>query len=173
MIMKKQMIVIALMLIGCMTANAQTTEFEELKKAVADMIYDVAHVSINHFNILKPEEVSQVFSNPRAIRGFKEYVSNKQKMVEMLADEKKIGIEAGMDWNDITITDIRYKGEYDSDWGAEEIKGYIYVNSHSKPYRIFFKRCFMLNGKCRLLQLRSIGQTKEIESDYPLSGRNR
>ena len=172
MIMKKQMIVIALMLIGCMTANAQTTEFEELKKAVADMIYDVAHVSINHFNILKPEEVSQVFSNPRAIRGFKEYVSNKQKMVEMLADEKKIGIEAGMDWNDITITDIRYKGEYDSDWGAEEIKGYIYVNSHSKPYRIFFKRCFMLNGKCRLMELRSISQTSEINSNYPLSGRN-
>ena len=70
-----------------MTANAQTAEFEELKKAVADMIYDVAHVSINHFNMLKPEEVSQVFSNPRAIRGFKEYVSNKQKMVEMLTEE--------------------------------------------------------------------------------------
>lgn len=169
----KNLIIIALMLTGCMGANAQTAEFNELKRAATDMFFDVAHTSINHFNLLKPEEVSQVFSNPRAAKGFKEVVSNKQEMIELFAENKKEGVEAGLDWNDVTITDIRYKGKYDSDWGAEEIKGYIYVKSHGKTYRIFFKRCFMLNGKCRLMQLRSIRQTSEIESEYPLSGRNK
>ena len=133
------------LLLAFANANAQSDEYNELKKAASDMIYDVAHTSLSHFNLLKPEEVSLVFGNPRAERSFKEYVSNKQELINALADKKKEGIEAGLDWDDVTITDIRYRGEYDSDWGpnTEELLGYIYVTSHGKPFRIFFKRCFM------------------------------
>ena len=111
--------------IFCSEANAQSNEFNELKKAAADMIYDIAHGAISHFDIISPEETSLVFRNPRAAKRLKEDLSNKQNIQDMLSENKNDGIEAGMDWNDVTITDIRYKAEYCTDFGAEEIKGYI------------------------------------------------
>ncbi len=170
--MKKNLIVIVLMMIGCLTANAQNDdEYKEIVKAATDMIYDAAHGSISHFNLLKPEETSLLFMNSQAAEGWAKTLSDKQAFTDVFNNFKSEGVKKGIDWNDITITDIRYWGDYDSEWGAEEIRGHIYLNSNGMPFDIFFKRCFFLNGKCRMMLLSSIDQTDEKESNTH-TGRN-
>ena len=149
----------------------------EVMKAVEDMIYDVAHQKIEKFNWLTVQEIPQLF-HPKSeynkkMQMWNEFYSNlNTEMLPLIKESYEKGKSLGIDWNDVTITDVRYKSKYDEQWGAEEIKGYIFLKSNGKPYRIFFKRGFALNGQWRTMLLRFMDQTDEIPSDYPKSGEN-
>lgn len=159
------------------TSNVKDKATQTAMKAASDMLYDVANEKLERFNWITVDEIPELF-HPKQDKNLKkwyEIFENKERdVLPLLIDFKKEGSAVGLDWNDMTITDIHYRvGEFDDEFGAQEIKGYIFVKSKGKPFRIFFKRGFMLNGEWRVMMLRSVEQTSKIPDDYPKSGENK
>ena len=171
----RKLFVFTVFMLGCVSMYAQNEETKEALKAANDIIYDVAHGKMERFNWLTVQEVPLLF-HPNDIRNnnqWKEIFGNPEKeLTPALLDIKREGTSCGIDWNNVVVTDIRFQGNYDEDFGAEEMKGYIYLKSRGKTYRLFFKRGFLLNGKWRCILPRNISQTSEIPLEYPKSGKN-
>ena len=171
----KKIIAIIVLTFGCVSIYAQNEATKEALKAANDMVYDLAHGKIERFNWLTVGEVDQLFhpKNARSNDKWREILENPGKVcLPELQDIKKNGTSMGVDWNNVVVTDIRYTGKYDEDFGAEEMRGFIFVKSHGKTFRIFFKRGFLLNEKWRLMELRSIEKTSKIPPQLPKSGKN-
>ena len=173
--MTKKFYLFAILLMSTLLVHAQDNAKVEAMKAATAVLHDVACCKMDRFNWLTLNEVSKVFhpQNSRNLREQEKMFGNPEKeIIPILKANKENGTKVGINWKDIFVTDIRFKGEYDDEWGTEELKGYIFLKSGGKPYRIFFKRGFTLDGKWRFILLRSMLQTSEIPSDYPKSGRN-
>ena len=156
--MKKYFAIIVLVL-GCISMNAQSNAKNEALKAANDIVYDLAHGKLEKFHWLTVEEVPRLFQNKseRNLEGWREVFENPNKMIlPELQDVRKEGTSKGVDWNDVKVTDILYESYYDDDFGADEVKGYILIKSRGKLFNIFFKRGFLLNGEWRCLELRRI-----------------
>lgn len=156
--MKKFFAIIVLVL-GCISMNAQSNAKNVALKAANDIVYDLAHGKLEKFHWLTVEEVPQLFQNKseRNLKGWNQIFGNLDKMIlPELQNVKKEGTSIGVDWNDVKVTDIRYESEYDDDFGAEEMKGFILIKSCGKLFNIFFKRGFLLNGEWRCIELRRI-----------------
>lgn len=160
-----------------LTSKVKDKATQTAMKAASDMLYDVAIEKLERFNWITVDEIPELF-HPKQDYMLKEcyeaYGDSEGVLLPSLIDFKKKGRDVGIDWNDVTVTDIHYRvGEFDDDFGAQEIKGYIFVKSKGKPFRIFFKRGFMLNGEWRSMLLRSVEQTSRIPDEYPKSGENK
>ncbi len=158
-IMRKLFVIFVLML-GCMSINAQSDNARKAAlKCANDIVCDLAHGKIQKFHWLTVKEVPQLFhpQSERALQGWKKAFSNYDDILLELREVKKEGTALGVNWNDLKVTDVRYSGSYDDEFGAEEMKGYIFIKSNGKLFHIFFKRGFLLNGEWRSIELRSIG----------------
>ncbi len=175
----KKIIIFAVVLIVCMgcstNISAQNNGADEAIKAATDMLYDVAHQKIERFNWLTVNEIRSQFHSVREknYKTWEDFYSHLDDyMLPMMKEIFDKGIKIGIDWDDVTVTDVRYKCYYDESWGAEEMSGVIFIMSKGLPFRIGFKRGFALDGKWRTIMLRGMDQSNEIPFDLPLSGRN-
>ena len=139
--------------------NAQNNAKNEALKAANDIVCDLANGKLEKFHWLTVEEVPLVFKNKsnRNQDGWSHVFGNLDEMLPELQDVRNEGKSLGVDWNDVKVTDISYEGHYDEEFGAEEMKGYIFIKSRGKLFHIFFKRGFLLDGVWRCIELRSMG----------------
>ena len=80
-------------------------------------------------------------------------LENISSLEEELEDMYEEGVEAGIDWDDVKVTDIDYKVKTKTDLGCEVLSGNFLVESNGNTFKCKFNNVIVLDGEWRSMKL--------------------
>ena len=173
--MMKKLFFYAALFLSSSVSYAQNNATTEALKAANDMLYDVAHGKVERFDWLTHDELSRIipFNNTEAEQTLGLVNNNTEKVLQAVIQKNRIdGEAAGIDWDSVEVTDIRYKSAYNDFLKTNEFNGFVFLKSCGKLFRAFFRCGFVVNGKWKIMLFVKFEQTNEIPVGYSKSGLN-